>query len=116
MGQFWEEYAARLLHTRDIPTIATNVRSLFGEIDLVAIESDTLLFIEVKYRTKSRFGPSCSAVTQWQQKRIAKTAAIFRSSNPAYCNWCCRFDIISFDQHGEDVQVTWLKAAFESTE
>ena len=116
IGQLWEECAARFLHTRDIPTIATNIRSPFGEVDLVAIEADVLLFIEVKYRVGSRFGPSFFAVTRRQQKRIMKTASIFLSRNPHYCTWCCRFDIIGFDQRGNDAQLTWLKAAFESTE
>jgi len=92
------------------------VRSRFGEVDLVAIDGKTLVFIEVKYRTQSRFGPASLTVTQGQQRRIAMTANEFRSQRPEYCHWHCRFDIIGFDQHNGHIQVTWLKAAFEHIE
>ena len=82
----------------------------------MAIEGPTLIFVEVKYRAPSKFGPSAFAVTARQQKRIAQTAALFRSQRSEYCHLHCRFDIIGFDQLGGHVQMTWLKAAFSAIE
>ncbi|MEL0151805.1 MAG: YraN family protein [Halieaceae bacterium] len=116
VGQHWELCAAQFLRTRDIATIASNIRSRFGEVDLVALDGNTLVFVEVKFRTDSRYGPSSLSVTNRQQRRIALTANVFRSQHPEYCHWHCRFDIIGFDQSEGQIRLTWLKAAFDSTE
>ena len=81
----------------------------------VALNGNTL-FIEVKFRTNNRFSPSCLSVTKHQQRRIALTASVFRSQHSEYCHWHCRFDIIGFDQSDGQTQLTWLKAAFGSSE
>ena len=116
VGQHWETCAAQFLRTQDIATIASNVRSRYGEVDLVALDGNTLVFIEVKFRTNNRFSPSSLSVTKRQQRRIALTASVFRSQHSEYCHWHCRFDIIGFDQSDGQTQLTWLKAAFGSSE
>ncbi|REJ65146.1 MAG: YraN family protein [Proteobacteria bacterium] len=116
IGQRWEVCAAQFLRTREVTTIASNVRSRFGEIDLVALDGDTLVFIEVKFRATSRFGPASFSVTKRQQRRIALTADVFRSQHVEYCHWHCRFDIIGFDQSEGQIRLTWLQAAFYNTE
>ena len=82
----------------------------------MALDGNTLVFIEVKFRNNSRFGSSSLSVTKRQQQRIALTASVFRSQHPEYCHCYCRFDIIGFDQSEGQTQLTWLKAAFDSTE
>ena len=59
-------------------------------MDLVALDGNTLVFIEVKFRTNNRFGPSSLSVTKHQQRRVALTASVFRSQHSEYCHWHCR--------------------------
>ena len=53
---FWEERACQLIESRGATVIARNYTCLFGETDLVALDSDRLTFIEVLYPSRSDFG------------------------------------------------------------
>jgi putative endonuclease len=104
------------LATRNVRIIDTNFHSRFGEIDVVALDKEVLVFVEVRFRRVSRFGSAVSSVTVKKQHKIIQTAHTFRSDHPAYCHGTCRFDIIGVDTHGQHTQVRWLKAAFTATE
>lgn len=70
-----------------------NYRTKPGEIDLIAIEDDTLVFLEVKARSGSGFGPGSAAVTPKKQRRIARVASLYLTST----GWQgpCRFDVLA---------------------
>jgi putative endonuclease len=115
-GLWWERYVCAFLAERNVQIIDTNFHSRFGEIDVVALDQEVLVFIEVRFRRASRFGSAVSSVTQKKQHKIIQTAHTFRSDHPAYCHRTCRFDIIGIDTHRQHTQVRWLKAAFTATE
>ena len=104
------------LAERNVQIIDTNFHSRFGEIDVVALDHEVLVFVEVSFRRASRFGSAVSSVTPKKQHKIIQTAHTFRSDHPAYCHRTCRFDIIGIDTHRQHTQVRWLKAAFTATE
>ena len=104
------------LATQDVQIIDTNLHSRFGEIDVVALDQEVLVFVEVRFRQVSRFGSAVSSVTAKKQHKIMQTAHTFRSDHTAYCHRTCRFDIIGIDTHGQHTQIRWLKAAFTATE
>ena len=104
------------LAERNVQIIDTNFHSRFGEIDVVALDHEVLVFVEVRFRRASRFGSAVSSVTPKKQHKIIQTAHTFRSDHPAYCHRTCRFDIIGIDTHRQHTQVRWLKAAFTATE
>jgi putative endonuclease len=83
-----------------------------GEIDLVALDSDRLTFIEVRYRSRSDFGSALASVSPAKQQKVLMTAQIFLASHEDYCNRYCRFDIIAFDGPRGSVSAQWLKGAF----
>ncbi|MBT5068295.1 MAG: YraN family protein [Halieaceae bacterium] len=115
-GLWWERYVCAFLAERNVQIIDTNFHSRFGEIDVVALDQEVLVFIEVRFRRASRFGSAVSSVTPKKQHKIIQTAHTFRSDHPAYCHRTCRFDIIGIDTHRQHTQVRWLKAAFTATE
>ena len=65
-----------------------------GEIDLIGMESGTVLFIEVKTRSRSNWdADGLLAVTPQQQARIVRTAELFLLKHPHLAEYPCRFDV-----------------------
>ncbi len=92
-----------------------NVRSRFGEIDLVAKEGPTLCFVEVKARRTVRMGWPEEAVTEAKQRRLARLAQWYLKSR-RYEDPPVRFDVVSvlFGPEGSVARTRLIKGAFES--
>lgn len=112
VGRRGEEEAARFLGKRGFAILDRNVRSRLGEIDLVAREGQTLVFVEVKTR---REGDSPEAsVTPQKQRRLGRLAQ-------HYLKWKrlgevrCRFDVVAvtLDAQERVKAIRHLPAAFE---
>ena len=102
-----EERAAAYLAARGLDIVSRNFRTRLGEIDLVAREGDTLVFVEVRMRSAGTFGGAIESITPRKQRRIQAAARQFLAQyrDPPRC----RFDVVALDQ-GE---TRWLRAAFE---
>ena len=94
LGKAGEDYACRELERCGYEILARRFRTRLGEIDIVAREGDTLVFIEVKARRTTRFGEPVEAVDWRKRQTIARLAAeyVLRYS---IGNACCRFDVVS---------------------
>lgn len=104
-----EEAAARFLAGKGLRVVARNYRTRFGEIDLVAREGETLVFVEVRLRSSARFGGAAASVDLRKRMRIESAARHFLARlqrEPA-----CRFDVVTLE--GEEVG-EWLRGAFET--
>lgn len=99
-GQDGEDRATVFLTAQGYQILARNFRSTFGEIDIIALEQETLVFIEVK--AWSAFGMENLeyAVNQQKQQRIMKTAQFFLATHREYNGRALRFDIIFIGKHG----------------
>ena len=75
--------------------LVRNFRCRFGEIDLIAKQDDTYIFIEVKYRTGRTAGDPTSAVDGKKQKKISKTADYYRMLHQIPMDVPCRFDVVA---------------------
>ena len=78
VGARQESRAAEYLESLGYHILVRNFRCRFGEIDLIAKQDDTYIFIEVKYRTGRTAGDPTSAVDGKKQKKISKTADYYR--------------------------------------
>ncbi len=81
-GELGEEIARNLLIKNGYKILTRNFKSKFGEIDVIAQDHDTLVFVEVKTRWSRKFGTPEEAVTPWKLARIKKTAEYFCLKNP----------------------------------
>lgn len=108
-GKSAEDLAAEFLAQQGLKIIARNVRNRYGEIDIIAQEKDTLLFVEVRLRQSTAFGGAAASITAAKQKRLHAAASLYlseRVDQPA-----CRFDAILFD--ALDVRrIKWLRNIF----
>ncbi len=93
-GKQGEEIVAQWLIDRGGKILHHRWRWKRGEIDLIAIESDTLLFIEVKTRKRSNWDTDgLLAITPQKQAKILTTAALFLAKYPQLAEYPCRFDV-----------------------
>ena len=77
LGKKGEEKALRFLKKKGYRIIEQNYVCNLGEMDIIAKEKDTLVFVEVKTRTSMAFGPPQLAVTPFKQRQLSKVALHF---------------------------------------
>ena len=94
-GNIGEDIAESFLISAGYKVIERNYNSKQGEIDIIAVSNDILVFIEVKTRSSTLFGLPEEAVTAKKQQHISKTAKYYLTKSKKYNNFCYRADIIS---------------------
>ena len=92
VGAWGEALAAQYLQKKRFKIIATNFRTRFGEIDLIAANRCYLVFVEVKLRKSDAFAKAFEYVDIHKQNRLRTTAEIYLSQNPTALQ--PRFDVI----------------------
>jgi putative endonuclease len=93
-GELGEAVVAAWLSERGAKILHRRWRWRRGEIDLIAIESDTVLFIEVKTRnTRNWDADGLLAITPQKQARLFSSAELFLVKHPVLANYPCRFDV-----------------------
>lgn len=108
LGKFAEDRAETVLKSAGLKIVARNWRCRQGEIDLIAQDGSTLVFVEVRSRKHAEFGSAADSITLTKQRRIIAAARHYLATLntlPA-----CRFDAITLDAGSEPV---WIKSAFE---
>jgi len=114
LGAQGENIAAMYLESIGFKVLERNYRSRAGEIDIVALDGETLVFVEVKTRRQGgRFGAAAEQVTRVKQRRIARTALAYithRGLEGAEC----RFDVVAIDVPRQGApRVSLVRGAFE---
>lgn len=100
LGFRGEELAAKALVRKGFRIVARNFRAQRGELDVVALDGDTLVFVEVKTRVGHRYGLPEDAVTPKKLREIAKTGQYFASKHPGLPE-CFRIDVVAVDMDND---------------
>ena len=101
-----EELAAAFLTARGLVIVERNFRCRLGELDLIARDGKTLVFVEVRLRTRRDFGGAAESITAPKRARIAAAAGIYLSRMARQPP--CRFDAVLLDAL-DPARVEWLK-------
>jgi putative endonuclease len=113
LGGRGEEIAVAFLKGKKFSIIERNFRCKGGEVDIVAREGATLVFVEVKTRRNEVFGPPQLAVTTFKQRQLSKAALSWLAKNRLQ-NALARFDVIAILlQEHEVPQIEHIINAFE---
>ena len=103
-----EAMAAAFLERKGLRVVARNYRCRLGEIDLVARDGDTTVFVEVRQRASSAFGGAAASITATKRARLVRAARHYLSKlsrTPA-----CRFDALLIE--GDPPRIDWIRDAF----
>lgn len=112
-GAAGEEAAEEFLRLSGYRIVARNVRTKVGEIDLVALDGETLCFIEIKARASAEYGRAIAAVGPQKQRRLAKAAMLFLAKNRSQRP--CRFDVLGLDRGRDGAwSFSLVKNAFDA--
>lgn len=108
LGQSAESRAEAFLQSHGLKLLARNWRCRFGEIDLVMRDGDTLVFVEVRLRSRSDFGGAAASITPAKQKKLLATARQYLTTLKTLPP--CRFDVVAIQG---TAQPDWLRNAFD---
>lgn len=113
MGQVAEEAAVNYLKHQGYQILERNYRSSLGEIDIIAQDRDTLVFIEVRSRQGTRFGLPQETVNLAKQQKVKRMAAQYLKAKNAWKK-VCRFDVVGilFNEEGEVKSLELIRDAF----
>lgn len=107
-GDYGENKAKQYLLSQGYRIKQLKYKNVIGEIDIIAMDGNILVFIEVKYRNTAKYGLPREAVNYYKQQKIRKIASLYLTKQNLYEKVPIRFDVI--DILGE--KVTHIKNAF----
>jgi putative endonuclease len=112
LGKQKEQQAKKWLIKQGIEIIAENHRCKGGEIDLIGLQLQTLIFFEVKYRKSADFGHPAEMVNAKKQQHIINCAQQFLQKHPKYQTLAMQFDVITFSADNQEPE--WIRNAFQA--
>jgi putative endonuclease len=111
-GQKAESIAVRQLKKAGYKIITRNYRNRIGEIDIVARDGKTLVFVEVKARKTLRYGHPKHALTRAKQRRVSMVALEYLKST-GQSSAKARFDVVAISAPALEPRIEIIKNAFE---
>lgn len=112
LGEKGEEIALRFLKKNGYRILLKNYVCKMGEVDLIAREKDTFVFIEVKTRRSTTFGPPQLAVNSSKQMQLSKVALHFLKEKKLE-EAKARFDVVAILLGSKGEEIELIKDAFE---
>ena len=105
-----EKLAATFLMNHGLRLVTQNYHCKYGEIDLIMKDAKTLVFIEVRLRTNSKFGSAGASITSQKQQKLILTAQHYLQQ---YGECQCRFDAILMNKAAAQ-HIEWVRNAFDA--
>jgi putative endonuclease len=105
LGKQGEDAAAKFLRRQGFRILARSVDSPLGELDIVAVDGRTVVFVEVKTRRSSDAGHPTEAVDSRKEQRMTQAALAYLKAN-RLLNYAARFDVVA---------ITWPEDARQPT-
>ena len=107
-----EELAAWYLKKSGYKILEQNYRTRLGEIDIIAKDKKTIVFVEVKSRRSVRYGSPKWSVTHQKQRKISMVALQYLKKS-RQMNAAARFDVVAVISNQDEPQIEVVKNAFE---
>jgi putative endonuclease len=114
LGKTGEDLACRELVRRGYAILTRRYRRRLGEIDIIARDGKTTVFVEVKAREGHAFGEATEAVTALKQRRIIALASEYLTRHHL-SDHPCRFDVVSIQMQAGAPTIEVFQGAFDAT-
>ena len=112
LGKRGEELALRFLKRNGYKIVERNYVCKMGEMEIIAQEKDTLVFVEVKTRTSMDFGPPQLAVNPTKQMQLSKVALNFLKEKKRE-DVKARFDVVAIVLRSTKEEIELIRDAFD---
>ena len=109
-GRKGEREALDYLRSKGLKLVTRNYRCRLGELDLIMSDGETLVFVEVRKRSRDALIAPALTVTHTKQRRLVKTARHYLMKNEAQATRPCRFDVVGVTQDN----IEWIPNAFDA--
>ena len=114
-GREAEAFALQHLLQQGLQLIIRNWSCKRGELDLVMLDSDTVVFVEVRYRRHAGWGGALESVDVRKQEKLTLAAQWFLQTEVKWSNAPCRFDVVAINgDPGNAPALSWIRNAFDS--
>jgi putative endonuclease len=116
LGKWGETLAANWLSGQGLQILARNVRTPYGELDVIARQKDVLVFVEVKTRTNTEFGMPETAITPEKQKHLHDSAIYYLQEKAPDFSGDWRVDVIAIltASQNDGPEIYWIQNALQS--
>ena len=111
-GDALEAATEQWLVAQGLRPLARQVRFRLGELDLVMLHGEVLVFVEVRYRAHAGHGDGIDSITRAKRGKLMRAAAMFLQRHPRYANTPCRFDVVAATGALDAPQFEWIRDAF----
>ena len=113
LGKTGEDLACAALEARGYEIIERRYRQRAGEIDIIARDGPTLVFVEVKARESHEFGDAAEAVTRFKRRRLTQLALEYMARQ--HVSDCpCRFDVVAIHFDAGRASIEVFQNAFDA--
>lgn len=112
LGRLGEELACRSLKRRGYKKIIRNYTCPLGEVDLIAMDGDTLVFLEIKTRMSSSVSFAKEAVNKRKQRQISKVALAYMKAKNCH-DTKARFDVVAVCLGKGEPEIELIQNAFD---
>lgn len=114
-GRIAEAFALQYLQTKGMRLLAQNWQCRSGELDLVMLHGDTVVFVEVRYRRHIAWGGAVESIDARKRGKLILTAQYFLQKESRWANYPCRFDVITMSAGKlSPGELNWIQNAFDS--
>lgn len=113
LGDRAEQFVFGHLKQSGLRPVTRNYRCRHGEIDLIMLDGDCLVFVEVRYRSGRSFAQAALTVDCHKQRKLTRAAEMFLATRRTYSRNPARFDVVGVDRDAcGQITVEWLRDAF----
>jgi putative endonuclease len=114
LGIVGENLAVDVLAARGYAILERRFRTDHGEIDIIALDGETLVFVEVRAKATDECGTAAESVTREKQRRVIRMATAYLACHGTV-DRPCRFDVVAIDNAlGDEPAITVYPGAFEA--
>jgi putative endonuclease len=102
VGSHAEDLATEFLLEHGFEIVERNYKCLIGELDIIAIDGDVMVFVEVRSRASVAYGDAIETVNRRKQRKVTRVAEVFLQHKQQYASFPeYRFDVIAINGERE---------------
>ena len=116
LGESGENLAVSELTAKGYAVVARRYRTRYGEIDIIANDGETLVFVEVRRKSGEGYGAAVESITPEKRRRVIRMAVEYLARHDQYDKCPVRFDVVAIDDQPDGTpRITLIRAAFDGS-